>query len=126
MVEDQIVIQDNDIVWRRVLMIDGAYYCAETNSPTSSAFKLRKDETYLSVDLQRLTTYMVSIADTGKYLLFSLEVHQIRSDGADCEYKPIPTNQAHCGITFPEDWTRSRKNRYAGDLARKAVRVAES
>lgn len=91
-------IKTTDKLLRRCRFADPSYV-RDDLTVTSFAFKLRKSETDLSVDIERLTTYKQSIKDILQYRLFSILASQIREAGADCIHKPEPDNYAHAEIT---------------------------
>jgi hypothetical protein len=109
-------IKDTDRLLRRCRFADPSYV-KDDMSVTSFAFKLRKSETGLSVDIERLTTYKQSIKDPLQYRLFSLFASQIRGTGADCIHKPLTDNYAHAEIIG------SITNSIASKLAKVAVFV---
>lgn len=99
MEEVQQVIETDNLL-RRVICAD-PNYIRDDMTATSLAFKLRKriNETFLSVEIERLTTYEQSIGDNSRYRLFTLTADQVRSVGCDCIHMPEPENYAHAGIT---------------------------
>lgn len=95
---DTIEIMDEDRVLRRVIFTD-PNYIREDMTVTSFAFKLRKGEKGLSVDIEKLTTYEKSIVSIEKYRLFALKAKNIRSLGLHCNHIPIAGNDAHAEIS---------------------------
>ena len=97
-----IEIEGKDRLLRRVYYRD-PNYIKEDMTVTSFAFKLRKGEEGLSVDIERLTSYEKSIVDVEKYRLFAVSAKDVRSIGVDCLHKPIlPDNYAHAEIVGSE------------------------
>jgi hypothetical protein len=93
-------ILDNDNLFRRVPMYNPN--CIKPDgSATSFAFKTKRNEDGLSVDLEKLTTVEKSILDSSKFALFSINVgyvRQVEPDKMDIEYNPTDDNLAHCLI----------------------------
>lgn len=92
-----IEIKDEDRLLRRTFYKDPSYV-RDDMTVTSFAFKLRKGEAGLSVDIEKLTTYEKSIANIEKFRLFAITAHNVRLAGADCLHKPIEDNYAHAEI----------------------------
>ena len=93
-------IRREDRLLRRVIHVD-PYHIRDDGTPTSLAFKLRRGEDGLSTDLERLTTYEVSIMDSRRFRLFALNVHEVWGLGLDCDHDPTPDNPAHSRINGP-------------------------
>lgn len=101
MYPELVEIKNEDKLLRRVRFTDPSYV-KDDMTLTSFAFKLRKGEAGLSVDIEKLTNYQNSISDVTKYRLFVINAFDIRSSGADCIHKPIEENYAHAEITAPK------------------------
>jgi|AntRauTorckE5430_2_1112549.scaffolds.fasta_scaffold09579_3 hypothetical protein len=110
------VIKDEDRLLRRVV-IDPSYIKPD-GSVTSFAFTPRKGEDGLSVDVERMTSYEVSIRDVVKYRLWALVASAPRNLGLDCTYNPVEGNDAHALIVGEINKGMSKK------LSRAAIRVA--
>ncbi len=91
------IIKDEDRLLRRARFPDPSYI-RDDMTVTSFAFKLRKGENGLSVDIERLTTYSKSINDPSKYRLFAVKAIEIREAGVECVHKPNTLNYAHAEI----------------------------
>jgi hypothetical protein len=91
------IIKDEDRLLRRVRFTDPSYV-RDDMTVTSFAFKLRKGENGLSVDIERLTTYLKSINNPVQYRLFAIKAFDVRATGVDCIHKPEPDNHAHAEI----------------------------
>ena len=91
------IIKDDDRVLRRARFTNPGYV-RQDMTVTSFAFKLRKGESGLSVDIERLTTYSKSINDPAQYRLFGVIVVEIKAAGVDCIHKPEVDNYAHAEI----------------------------
>ncbi len=93
-------VKDEDRLLRRV-WYPSPGHVREDMTVTSLAFKLRrnKNETGLSVDIERLTTLEKSIADTSRFRLFRITAGVVRSIGCECIHKPEADNYAHAEIT---------------------------
>lgn len=85
---------------------------------TSFAFKLRKGEEGLSVDLENLTSYEKSIMDTERFRLFAVSAKDTRSIDLECMHKPIPDNYAHAEI-----FGTNFNNKKSSQLAKLAVYI---
>ena len=92
-----IEIKNEDRLLRRAFYKDPSYV-RDDMTVTSFAFKLRKGEAGLSVDIERLTTYEKSIDDVERFRLFAITANDVRSVGADCFHKPVEDNYAHAEI----------------------------
>ena len=92
-----IEIKNEDRLLRRAFYKDPSYV-RDDMTVTSFAFKLRKGEEGLSVDIERLTTYEKSITDAERFRLFAITANDVRSVGADCIHKPVEDNYAHAEI----------------------------
>ena len=115
----EILNQDN--ILRRVPTYLPDFFKPD-GSVTSAAFKLKRDEDGLSVDLARLSTFSNSILDKEKFKLFQLNVGDIRSQNynqLDVVYNNKPENNAHCLIVGDIKTNDSRK------MARTCVEVFE-
>lgn len=94
-------ILDNDFVLRRVPSYLPNFFKPD-GSVTSLAFKTKRGEDGLSVDLERLTTYEKSILDVAKFKLVRLGVGFVRSiEPLDVIHNPQVNNDAHC-LIVPE------------------------
>src|SRR4051812_9877468 len=91
-------ILDTDKLLRRVIFTNPSYVRPDLTL-TSFAFTPRKQngiqERGLSVDIERLTTYEISIKDRFNYRLYSINAGYVRQLGLDCEHDPIEGNEAH-------------------------------
>ena len=105
-------VLDEDRLLRTVRYLD-PHHVREDMTATPLAFKLRKNknETYLSADIERLTTYEKSLGDPTYFRLFKLIVKEVRNIGCECVHLPEPDNYAHAGITG--DITNSTASRLA-------------
>jgi len=113
-----LTIDDTDFLLRRVPFTDPRYI-KDDGTISSFAFKPRKGEDGLSVDIERLTAYEASILNRGKFRLYRLEARIPRQLGLECVHDPQPGNDAHALIkgTFTSSISRQ--------LARQATRVSE-
>lgn len=116
MLMERETIYDQDRLLRRTRFTDPSYV-REDMTVTSFAFKLRKGEEGLSVDIERLTNYAQSINDEKEYRLFALFAKDVRAVGLDCLHKPIEGNYAHAEIVG------SFTNSSASKLAKSAVYI---
>ncbi len=113
MEENIIELKKEDNLLRRAFYKD-PNYVREDMTVTSFAFKLRKNETGLSVDIERLTTYEQSIINADRFRLFAVTVGVIQLIGLDCEHKPLENNYAHAEIT------KVKSNSHSSLLAKNA------
>ncbi len=90
-------VLDTDDLLRRVIFTNPSYVRPD-QTVTSFAFRPRQNETGLSVDIFRLTTYQKSIKDRFNYRLYSLKAINVRKIGLDCIHNPIEGNYAHALI----------------------------
>ena len=80
--KDKIIgILEEDRLLRRAFFKDPSYVRNDM-AVTSFAFKLRKGEEGLSVDIERLTSYEMAIFDIERFRLFAVTVKNIRSFGS--------------------------------------------
>lgn len=93
-------IRGDDRLLRRVIYVD-PNHIRDDGTPTSLAFKLRRGEDALSTDLERLTTYELSILDPRRFRLFALNVNEVWKLNLKCEHDPKPDNPAHSRINGP-------------------------
>ena len=96
-------ILDSDNVYRRVPTYLPNYF-KDDGSVTSLAYKTKRGEDGLSVDLERLTTVEKSLLDGVKFKLFAINVgliRQIEPDKIDVIHNPQNDNLAHC-LIIPE------------------------
>jgi hypothetical protein len=91
-------ILDNDVLYRRV-PFNNPNYIRDDQSITSFAFKPRKGEDGVSVNIARLSTYSESVFDTSRFLLYSIKAVEVRDQGLDCLHDPKENNYAHALIT---------------------------
>lgn len=103
-------IPAEETLLRRVFAKDKRYIDPSTGKPTSRAFSPRpKDEQKLSVDVKSLSTYAISIQDSSKFSLYSIEASLVLKLGLQCIYDPIIdpigiSNMAHSlVIGIPEE-----------------------
>lgn len=90
-------IYDEDNVLRRVPTFLPNYIKPD-GSISSLAFRLRKGEDGLSVDLERLSSYRKATLGRSDFRLLQLNVGEIRNDindGLDVIPNPIEGNEAH-------------------------------
>ncbi len=111
-----IEIKDQDRLLRRVIFKD-PNYVREDMTVTSFAFKLRKGEEGLSVDIEKLISYEKSIAEVEKYRLFAVFARDVRSVGLDCVHRPVLDNYAHAEILGTD------LNKVSSQLAKFAVYI---
>ncbi len=117
--ENEIIkILDEDRLLRRAFF-KGPSYVREDMTVTSFAFKLRKGEEGLSVDLEKLTSYEKSITNIDKFRLFAVTAKDIRSIELHCAHNPIPDNYAHAEISGT-----SFSNKKSSQLAKLAVYIS--
>ena len=110
-------ILDNDNLLRRVPFID-PNYVRDDGTLTSLAFQLKKGESGLSVNVERLTTYVGSIQNVHRFRLYYLKARQPRELGLTCMYDPQPANNAHTLIKG------EITKRISRELAKSAKRIA--
>lgn len=94
-------IYDKDNVLRRVPTFLPNYIKPD-GSVSSMAFRLRKGEDGLSVDLERLSSFSQATLGRSDFRLLRVNVGQIRNDindGLDVIPDPIEGNDAHSLIT---------------------------
>ncbi len=94
-------IYDEDNVLRRVPTFLPNYIKPD-GSVSSLAFRLRKGEEGISVDLERLSSYSQATLGRSDFRLLRLNVGQTRNDindGLDVVPDPIEGNEAHSLIT---------------------------
>jgi hypothetical protein len=116
MPEEVVEIKNEDRLLRRAIFTDPSYV-KDDMTVTSFAFKLRKGEEGLSVDLEKLTTYPKSIGDVEKYRLFAVIAGDVRSLGLDCFHKPVEGNYAHSEIVG------NNSNSVRSQLAKTAIYI---
>jgi hypothetical protein len=97
MLENVVYIEDVDTLLRRVRFAHPSYVRPD-QTVTSFAFKPRKGEQGLSVDILRLTTFQKSIIDSAEYRLYALSAANVRQVGLDCLHDPLEGNSAHALI----------------------------
>lgn len=94
-------IYDEDNVLRRVPTFIPNYIKPD-GTVSSLAFRLRKGEDGLSVDLERLSSFSKATLGRNDFRLLKVNVGQIRNDindGIDVILDPIEDNEAHSLIT---------------------------
>ena len=91
---ERIAIIDSDNLLRRVQYLNPNFIKPD-GTPASSSFTLKKSESGLSVDVERLSSHEKSIYDIKRFRLFSLHVEFVRSLNLQCEHDPQPDNIAH-------------------------------
>lgn len=116
------VILDSDRLLRRVNFVDPDFGIKDDGTPASSNFTLKRLENGdyeqgLSVDLERLTTYQVSIQDPTRFRLFALAVSFVRSTGLDCVNDGVP-HPAHSLIIGEALRRKSTARKLAGNAIR--------
>lgn len=111
---DEITTEDR--LLRRAFFAD-PQYVRDDMTVTSFAFKLRKNEEGLSVDIERLTTYEKSISDVNRFRLFAVKAGDVRALELKCEHKPIEGNYAHAEIYG------TNVNKKSSQLARLAIYI---
>jgi hypothetical protein len=87
-------IHTNDRLLRRVQFLHPSFIKPD-GTPTSASFSLKKGENGLSVDLERLADYRISILDPARFRLFVLNASFTESLGLTNEHDPLPENPAH-------------------------------
>jgi hypothetical protein len=111
-----IALEEGDRVLRRAFFLDPSYV-KDDMTVTSFAFKPRKGENGISVNIEAFTTYEESIVDAERFRLFALLYRDIKSSGADCVHKPVEGNYAHAEIIA------GNLNKISSKLARLAIFV---
>lgn len=96
---EEVTLTDKDRLLRRVFPDPHPSYIRPDGSITSFAFRLKRGERGLSVDLERLTTYSKSIQDVSRFRLYALTKSKIEQHDLEFEYNPLPDNVAHSLIT---------------------------
>ncbi len=93
-------VKDEDRLLRRV-WYPSPSHVRDDMTVTSLAFKLRKNknETGLSVDIERLTTLDKAIIDISRFRLFRITTANVRFLGCECSHLPESDNYAHAEIT---------------------------
>lgn len=94
-VNQKINITEDDELYRRISIHPSHWKNATTVS--SAAFRLKKGEDGISVDLARLTTPEKSVLNREKYRLAVLKASVPMSEGLSCVHDPLEdgTNDAH-------------------------------
>lgn len=90
-------IRNEDNLLRRIPFRDPNYIKPD-GSITSFAFKPRRGEEGLSVNIERLTDYRSSILDPERFKLFFVLAGFIRELGLYCVHSPVKGNPAHALI----------------------------
>lgn len=111
-----IKIKDEDRLLRRAIFTDPSYV-RDDMTVTSFAFKPRRNEEGLSVDIEYLTIYENSIVNVEKYRLFGIIAKDVRAIGLDCFHKPVEGNYAHAEILGP------KLNKLYSQLAKSAIYI---
>lgn len=89
------IIDEKDFLLRRV-PTSNPNYIKPDGTLTSAAFKTRRVDTDgLSVDLERLSEYKVSILDESKFALYKISAQLPINDGLACKHVPTKENYAH-------------------------------
>lgn len=91
---EEVALTDKDRLLRRVPNPHPSYIRPD-GSITSFAFKLKRGERGLPVDLERLTTHSKSIQDVTRFRLYTLSKINIEQHDLEYEYDPQPDNAAH-------------------------------
>jgi len=91
---EKITIENEDFLLRRYPFLD-PNYIRDDGTISSFAFKLKKGEDGLSVDLESKTTLEKSILDKSKFRLCKLKAKIPRDFGLDCIHDPVENNYAH-------------------------------
>ncbi|MCB0611385.1 MAG: hypothetical protein H6562_11375 [Lewinellaceae bacterium] len=105
---NKIKIDKTDKLLRRVQFLNPAFIKPD-GSPASSSFQLKKDESGLSVDIERLTNYPKAIQDVSRFRLFSLDAAFTEGLGLVNEHDPLEDNYAHALIRGNISKSISRK-----------------
>ena len=108
---DVLPIYDKDNVLRRV-PTHLPNYIKPDGSITSLAFRLRKGEDGISVDLERLSSFKKATLGNANFKLLRLNVGKIRNEineGLDVIHKPIEANDAHSIIIGNITKSKQRK-----------------
>lgn len=87
-------IHNEDNLLRRVPLADPRYNKPD-NTIASFAFKKKKGEDSLSVDVERLTTYESTLLNRAHFCLCKIQTSFVRSLLLDAEHNPLPNNYAH-------------------------------
>jgi hypothetical protein len=95
--EQKKTIKGNDRLLRRAFFKDPTYV-RDDMTATSFAFKPRKKDKGLSVDVERLTTYDKSIQDVHRFRLYALIVGYVEELDLEPTYCPLEGNPAHAEI----------------------------
>ena len=111
------IISSDDNLLRRVLFMNPSFIKPD-GTISSACFKLKKNEVGLSVDIERLTDYAVSIQDRRKFRLYSINAGFAQSLSLETTHNPLPDNTAHALINGKITKSVSRK------LAVSAIRIA--
>jgi len=91
-------IDNQDNLLRRVPLADPRYIKPD-QTLNSFAFKKKKSEDGLSVDVERLTTYARAILNEERFCLCKISAESLRSLSLEAEHNPLPDNYAHALIT---------------------------
>lgn len=89
-------IEDSDALLRRIM----SYYVKDSRAISSAAFKLKKNETALSVDIARLTTVAECLSrGLPGQRICEVKASIVRGLGCNVTHEPEPLNHAHALIT---------------------------
>lgn len=89
-------ILDDDELARRIKRNN--INCFKDGMPTSYAFKTKKGENGLSVNILKLTTIEQTILDSSEYIVGVFLASVPISEGYECKHDPQPGNDAHALI----------------------------
>ena len=90
-------IEDTDKLLRRIPFTNPSYIKPD-GSITSLAFKPKKGDDGLSVNIARRTTYEASVLDRSRFRLYGVQAAFPRGLGLECVTDPLPENPAHALI----------------------------
>ena len=94
---DHVIIADEDHLLRRVPFRNPSYIKPD-GRVTSFAFKPKREEDGLSVDIERLTDFKASILNPEYFQLYFIIAGFVSELGLDCVHSPLEDNYAHALI----------------------------
>ena len=112
---DRVNITDEDHLLKRVPFRNPSFIKPD-GRVTSFAFKPKKGEDGLSVDIERLTNYNASILDPEYFQLYFIIAGFVNKLGLDCVHSPLEDNYVHALIVG------NFTNSICSELARSAQR----
>jgi len=110
-------ISDSDNLWRRILNAPPDFVIKPDGTPSSSNFQLKRNETGLSVNIERLSVLNDFNPKPTEFVVYSLLSDPVRTIGLECIHVPQKDNFGHAEIRGIFSRKISRK------LARMAARV---